>query len=117
MNNNLLNILAVGIAAALSTACAAGPHQLARTVDDWDNRLYVQTPVMNGVLHVVLVIPLLTVCAKVGDFCITDAACFWFDDAWDGHGTGFQHLKVEPTDGQMQSLLIEGSGWMAIQDK
>ena len=49
--------------------------------------------------------------------CITDAACFWFDDAWDGHGTGFQHLKVEPTDGQMQSLLIEGSGWMAIQDK
>jgi hypothetical protein len=117
MNNNLRNILAVGIAAALSTACAAGPHQLARTVDDWDNRLYVQTPVMNGVLHVVPVIPVLGLCAWVGDFCITDAACFWFDDAWDGHGTGFQHLKVEPTDGQMQSLLIEGSGWMAIQDK
>jgi hypothetical protein len=33
MNNNLRNILAVGIAAALSTACAAGPHQLAVDLD------------------------------------------------------------------------------------
>lgn len=117
MNQNLRISLALCAAAALSTACAAGPHQLTRTVDDWSNRLYVQSPVMNGVLHIVMVIPLASAVAAVGDFFITDAAAFWLDDAWDGKGTAFQHLAVTATDGQMQSLLIEGSGWLAIQDK
>jgi hypothetical protein len=117
MNKILRNLSLVGVAAVLSTACAAGPHQLSRTVDDWSNKNYVQSPVMNGVLHVVPVIPFVSACAAVGDFFITDAAAFWLDDAWDGHGTAFQHLAVTATDGQMQSLLIEGSGWMAIQDK
>ena len=117
MNKTIRNSSLVGLVTVLFAACAAGPHQLARTVDDWSNKNYVQSPVMNGVLHVIPVIPLVSACAVIGDFFITDASAFWLDDAWDGHGTAFQHLAVTPTDGQLQSLLIEGSGWMSIQDK
>ncbi len=116
MTKILRNLSLVGLAAVLSTACAAGPHQLQRTVDDWSNQNYVNSPVMNGILHVIPVIPVVAGCAAIGDFFITDAAAFWLDDAWDGQGTAFRHLAVTPKDGAMESLLIEGSGWLAIQD-
>ena len=108
-----LTTLALSAVTALSlTSCAAGPHQLRRTVDDWDHKMYVNNPWIDGVLWVVPVIPFANFVAFIGDFVVTDAYAFWFNDAWDGKGTGFEHLKVEATDGKFSSLLIEGSGWL-----
>lgn len=95
-------------------ACAAGPHQVRRTIDDWDHKLYVNSPWFDAALWVVPVIPVATVGAFVIDFLITDPYAFWFDDAWDGAGTGYQHLFVEPTDGRAGSLLLDRSGWTKV---
>ena len=108
--------LLLGAAAVSMTSCAAGPHQLKRTVDDWDHKTYVNSPWLNAVLWIVPVMPLAHFGAGIGDFFIGDAYAFWFKDAWDGKGTGYKHLMVEPTDGQMGSLLAEGSGWLKIQE-
>jgi hypothetical protein len=111
----LFTSLALCAVATLSlTSCAAGPHQLRRTVDDWDHKLYVNSPWLNGVLWFIPVIPLGHFVAGIGDFFVTDCYAFWFKDAWDGKGTGYEHLKVEATDGKMNSLLNEGSGWLQI---
>ncbi|MEQ1630772.1 MAG: hypothetical protein ABL997_00270 [Planctomycetota bacterium] len=117
MNSTVRNLIALAFVTVLPSACFAGPHQLRRTVDDWDNRLYVQSPWMNGMLHVVPVIPLATVCAFVADFFVADAVTFWLDDAWGGTGTGFDHLRIETPDGRAQSLMIEGSGWNWVEIK
>lgn len=108
------NTLRIGAAAALCAllcGCAAGPHQLRRTVDDWDHKVYVNSPWLNAALWIVPVYPVCTVGAAVLDFAVTDPYYFWFDDAWDGNGTGFQHLDVEWTDGHVDSLLSDRSGW------
>jgi hypothetical protein len=108
--------LALGTVAALSTtSCSAGPHQLRRTVDDWDHKMYVNSPWLDGVLWFIPVIPLATFVGAFGDFFITDAYAFWFHDAWDGKGTGYEHLKVDATDGKMGSLLMDGSSWLQIK--
>ena len=107
--------VALGAVAALSfTSCSAGPHQLKRTVDDWDHQMYVESPWLNGVLWFVPVFPLAHFVGAIGDFFVTDAYAFWFKDAWDGKGTGFEHHKVDAPDGRMSSLLNEGSGWLKI---
>jgi len=105
------SLLVLALLAATMTSCAAGPHQLRRTVDDWDHNLYVNSPWWNATLWVVPVIPVCYVGALTFDFFIGDAYAFWFDDAWDGEGTGFEHLPVEATDGRMQSLMNSRSGW------
>lgn len=92
-------------------SCAAGPHQLRRTVDDWDHNLYVNSPWLDAVLWAIPVIPTSFVVAIVCDFLVTDAYAFWFDDAWDGNGTGFEHLQVQWTDLHVRSLMIDRSGW------
>ncbi len=110
--------LALGAVATLSmTSCSAGPHQLRRTVDDWDHKMYVNSPWVDGVLWFVPVIPLASFVASIGDFFVTDAYCFWFHDAWDQKGTGYEHLKVEAKDGTLGSLLNEGSGWLKMTGK
>jgi len=93
------------------TSCAAGPHQLRRTVDDWDHNLYVNSPWWNAALYIVPVIPVCHIGAFTFDFFVGDAYAFWFGDAWDGEGTGFEHLPVEAPDGKVQSLMIDRSGW------
>jgi len=88
---------AILVAATLScglTSCFAGPHQLRRSVDDWDHKLYVNSPWIDAVLWVVPVFELANWVAWVGDFIVTDGYTFWFKDAWDGKGTGYEHLKV-----------------------
>jgi hypothetical protein len=108
--------LALGTVATLSmTSCSAGPHQLRRSVDDWDHKTYVNSPWLDGVLWFIPVIPLATIVAAFGDFFITDAYAFWFHDAWDGKGTGYEHLKVDATDGKMGSLLMDGSSWLQVK--
>ena len=97
------------------TGCLAGPHQLRRSVDDWDHKMYVQQPWIDAILWVVPVFPILTFGAGIGDFIITDAYAFWFKDAWDGKGTGFRHATVEPTDGAMNSLLLDDGKFLTIK--
>jgi hypothetical protein len=114
MNKTLRFLAPLGLALAISS-CSAGPHQLARSVDDWDHKNYVESPIMNGVLHFIPVIPLVSFFAIVGDFFTGDAYSFWFKDAWDGKGTGFEHAHVEWTDGRMPSLWRERTGWTRIE--
>jgi hypothetical protein len=106
----------VCLAALLAlSACAAGPHQLRRSIDDWDHKSYVNSPWWNAALWVVPVFPLCYAGAFVGDFLVTDPWAFWLEDAWDGKGTGFEHLPVQWTDGRMTSLWLERTGWTRIE--
>jgi hypothetical protein len=111
--NKLAIALALG-ATALLPSCFAGPHQLARTVDDWDQRSYISSPWVNALLWVVPVFPLAKFGAGIGDFIVTDGYAFWAKDAWDGKGTGFEHYKQTWTDGRMKSMLMSDSGYMRI---
>jgi hypothetical protein len=95
-------------------ACAAGPHQLRRSIDDWDHKSYVNSPRWNAVLWIVPVMPVCYVGAFVGDCLITDPWAFWCEDLWDGKGTGFEHLEVPWTDGRMSSLWRDRAGWTRI---
>lgn len=91
--------------------CFAGPQQLRRSVDDWDHRNYVNSPWWSATLWVVPVVPAMYVGAIAGDFLVTNPLAFWGEDAWDGNGTGYEHLHVEWTDGREQSLCSEFGGW------
>jgi hypothetical protein len=91
--------------------CIAGPHQLRRSVDDWDQKIYVNSPWWNVALWIIPVYPVCHVTAIALDFAITDPYYFWFEDAWDGNGTGYRHLKVDWTDGWVDCLLSDRSGW------
>ena len=107
--------LIVSLLACLGlSGCYAGPHQLKRTVDDWDQKTYVKQPWVNAVLWVVPVFPILHFGAGLGDFFVVDAWTFWAKDAWDGKGTGFRHYNVEHTDGAMSSLLMDDSSFMGV---
>ena len=109
-------VTAFAICAALAlSSCSAGPHQLRRSVDDWDQKMYVNSPWMDGILWFIPVIPIVTFGAQIGDFLITDAYAFWFKDAWDGKGTAFTHYTVTPTDGAMGSLMMDDSHFLQIK--
>ncbi len=115
MRKTLLTLAVAAVTAFSLTSCSAGPHQLKRSVDDWDHKMYVNSPWLNGVLWFVPVFPILHFGAGIGDFFVTDAYAFWFKDAWDGKGTGFKHAEVAPTDGQMSSLMNEGASFLEIK--
>jgi len=100
----------LGLLALFSLAsCAAGPQQLARSVDDWDQEFYVNNPRVDGLLYVIPVIPLVKYGAAIGDFFITNPYHFWGEDVWDNQGTGFKHMTVEPVDGYVDSLWADDS--------
>ena len=103
------------LAVTTFASCSAGPHQLNRSVDDWDHKLYVESPWLDGILWFVPVFPIAHFVAQIGDFFITDAYAFWFKDAWDGKGTGFNHFTPTHTDGAMGSLLNDDGKWLEIQ--
>lgn len=107
----VLPLLALG---ALSS-CSSGPHQLTRSVDDWDQKSYIESPWLNGVLHFIPVIPIAMFIGGIGDFFITDAYAFWFKDAWDGKGTAFTRFDQTPTDGSMSSLLNDDGRFLEIK--
>ena len=69
--------------AALSS-CAAGPHQAQRSLDDFDQKMYIENPWLNGILWGVGVFPVATFGATIADFVVVDAYHFWGKDAWDG---------------------------------
>ncbi len=106
-------ILALAMCLALP-GCLAGPHQLERSVADFDQEIYGDSPWLNFVLWVVPVFPILWVGAKAGDFLVTDAYAFWVEDAWAGDGgTGFKHLNAQ-SQKSVQSLMREDSEWLRI---
>lgn len=107
------SLLLLGVACL--GACAAGPHQLRRSIDDWDHKSYVNSPWWNATLWLTMVMPVCYAGAFCGDFLITDPYVFWFEDAWDGKGTGFDHLEVPWTDGRMTSLWMERAGWTKVE--
>lgn len=115
MRKQLVALATAAIAAVSLSSCMAGPHQLRRTVDDWDHKMYVNSPWIDAVLWVVPVFPLCNFGAQIGDFFVGDAYAFWFKDAWDGKGTGFEHAKIEATDGKVGSLLNDGAGFLKVQ--
>jgi len=102
------------LAVSCLAACAAGPQQLRRSVDDWDQKVYVNSPWWSATLWLVPVMPVAYVGAFVGDFLVTNPIAFWGEDAWDGKGTGYQHLHVEWTDGRQGSLYAPQSGWTKV---
>lgn len=110
----LIASCAVVLAASMMTSCYAGPHQLKRTVDDWDHKMYVNNPWLNAALWVVPVFPICHFGAGLGDFFVGDAWAFWANDAWDMKGTGFKHADIAPTDGQVGSLMGDGS-WLKVE--
>jgi hypothetical protein len=101
--------LALPLAAlcVLLSGCFVGPKQLQRTVDDWENQIYTDSPWMCSMLYIVPVIPVGGILAQIGDFFVVNPIAFWFDDAWDSHGTSFRHYVVEGEDGEMRSLLFD----------
>ena len=115
MRKLLASVAAVTVAFSL-TSCLAGPQQLRRTVDDWDQKTYVNSPWIDAVLWVIPVWQLGYFGAFIGDFFVGNAYAFWFHDAWDGKGTGFKHFDTPPTDGQVGSLLGDG-GFMKVTTK
>ena len=109
-----LRIVATAVVLLMPGSCLAGPHQLRRSVDDWDHETYVNSPLLNAALWIVPVIPAMTAGAMALDFLVTDPLRFWFDDLWDGNGTGFRHHEVSWPDGKVDSLLIPRSGWNRV---
>ena len=107
------SLLLLGVASLAS--CTAGPHQLRRSIDDWDHKSYVNSPWWNATLWIVPVMPVCYLGAFALDSLITDPWAFWFEDAWDGKGTGFEHLQVPWTDGRMQSMWMERGAWTRIE--
>ena len=99
------------LAIALLAGCFAGPQQLRRSVDDWDQKNYVSSPWWSATLWIVPVVPAMYVGAIAGDFLVTNPVAFWGEDAWDGKGTGYEPLYVEWNDGRQQSLYSEHGGW------
>jgi hypothetical protein len=95
-------------------ACLAGPHQLRRSIDDWDHSMYVNSPLWNGALWLVPVIPIAQFGAWILDTLITDPWAFWTDDLWDGNGTGYRHLPVEWLDGHVDCLFADRASWTRV---
>ena len=87
--------------------CSSGPSQLSRSVDDWDNQLYVQSPWMDSILHLVPVIPVMKLAGGTVDLLFINPWYFWTDDAWDSKGTGFKRAQLEFTDGYLGSLMVD----------
>jgi hypothetical protein len=108
-------VFALGLLCSMSlTSCLAGPHQLNRTVDDWDRKVYVDSPWLNAVLWIVPVFPLAHFGAAIGDFLICDAYAFWLKDAFGGKGgTGFVHADVS-AERTMKSLLRDDGKFLEI---
>ena len=115
MRKSLLSLVFAGVACLGLSSCLAGPHQLKRTVDDWDQKMYVDSPWLSAALWVIPVFPICHFGAGIGDFLIGDAYAFWFKDAWDMKGTGFKHYATQPTDGQMSSLLNDDGSYLEIK--
>lgn len=115
MRKQLIALATAAVASVSLSSCFAGPHQLRRSVDDWDHSMYVKSPWLDGVMWFIPVWQIMGFGATIADTLVGDAYAFWFHDAWDGVGTGFEHHPVESTDGKVGSLLNDGAGWLKVE--
>ena len=106
-----LTILLAALVMVGAVSCAAGPQQLYRTVDDIDQELYVEMPLVDGLLYVVPVIPLAKYVAAIGDFFVVNAYHFWFKDVWRGEGTGFEHYNADASE-KLKSLYLDDAKFL-----
>jgi len=107
----LTRLVLVATSSMLLGSCASGPHQLRRSVDDWDQKIYVNSPWLNAGMWLVGIYPVCHAGAIAFDFILTDPYHFWFEDAWDGNGTGYRHLEIDWTDGWTDCLFSDRSRW------
>ncbi len=97
------------------SSCAAGPHQLRRSLDDFDQKLYIENPWFDAILWVVPVMPIAMIGTSIADLFTGDAYSFWAKDAWDGQGTAFRHYQPEVLDGTMESLLYDDARFFQVR--
>ena len=110
----LATVLALAFALSIP-ACRSGPSQLVRSVDDWDNQLYVQSPWLDSILHVVPVIPLVKWGVSWVDVLVLNPIAFWTNDAWDSKGTGYMHKNPEYTDGYVRGVFVDDGGILRVE--
>ena len=108
---------AVLLTLACLGSCLAGPHQLKRSLDDWDNEMYVNSPWFDAFLWCFGVMPVCHVGAFTFDCLVGNPYAFWIEDAWDGKGTAFVHAPVEVTDERVESLMLYRSGWTRSESR
>lgn len=115
MRHPLSAVVPAAFAALLLSSCLAGPHQMRRSIDDWDHQMYANSPLLDGLLWIpVPLFPLLTGLALAGDAVTFDFYSFWFRDVWRGSGTGFEHLRVEAPAGKAFSLIGTDGAWFRV---
>jgi hypothetical protein len=94
-----------------------GPHQMSRTVDDWDRKLYVDSPWLDVVLNIIPVVPLAKVGAAIVDGLVGDLYTFWAKDAFGGKGgTGFVHW-TDSANHTMKSLMLDDGKFLEVTNK
>jgi hypothetical protein len=81
--------------ALLLSSCQSGPKRLGRSWDDWVNQKYTESSWVHGALlqDILPVYPIVGLFAGIGDLFV-NFYYFWWKDAWDGKGTGFEHKSV-----------------------
>jgi len=85
-------IPALVVVLLVAAGCASGPSSLSRSVDDWQNNNYEDSPLTTGLLTDVLPFyPLVKALAYIPDWLVLNPVQFWGDDVWDGEGAAFVH--------------------------
>lgn len=74
------------------TGCTAGPSYLTRTVDDWQNNMYADNPLVASVVSdVVPGFLILKVLAAIPDYLFLNPTQFWLVDIWRAKGAAHKH--------------------------
>lgn len=91
-----LATLALLIALMSSTSCLAGPFRLSRTWDDMWNQNYTESAWIHGAVlgTIIPVYPFVGGIMYFVDALVINTYHFWFKDAWDNKGTGFNHKSL-----------------------
>ena len=108
-------LIALSLLASLTfTSCAAGPQYFRRSVDDLDQKLYLSSPIIDGILWFPIpAFPIATYLAFFPDFFVNGYA-FWIKDLWSGEGTGFQFADHERKK-MIKSLVRDDSSFFGFE--
>jgi hypothetical protein len=107
--------IALGLLLTLAfTSCAAGPQYLRRSLDNYDQKLYQEMPLVDGILWFPIpAFPIANYIAMFGDFFVNGYA-FWIKDVWAGEGTGFQHADLAG-ERKIKSLVRDDSEFLKFE--
>jgi hypothetical protein len=91
-----LATMALLCALMFTTSCVTGPSRLSRTWDDFYNQKCTESVWIHGVLlnEIIPVYAFVGAFAWLGDVIVLNTWTFWSKDAWDNHGTGFNHKAL-----------------------